>query len=98
MVLDQQEPHWHNMFNDLHYFKNAVCGDFSGGDSVVKTPHSHCMGSIPAWGTRISCAAWAQPKKKNAVYRELYNYEVCGIRAARLRKRKKNISLDLNFR
>ena len=64
MVLDQQEPHWHNMFNDLHYFKNAVCGDFSGGDSVVKTPHSHCMGSIPAWGTRISCAAWAQPKKK----------------------------------
>ena len=37
-------------------------------------------------------------KKKNAVYRELYNYEVCGIRAARLRKRKKNISLDLNFR
>ena len=28
------------------------------------TPTAGGMGSIPAWGTRISCAAWAQPKKK----------------------------------
>ena len=54
LLIDlQRVPQIHSVKKQSHLEEEILCTPTAGG-----------MGSIPAWGTRISRAARAQPKKK----------------------------------